>query len=255
MTQSLSQRACAVLIAAMAATGGPRALSAQSPQDLPSAPEPQLALLQQSQPQQPSQPPSKPGQNQQTQPDQQKPPTQPDLSDLGFSTAQTQADPKMQARLDRRSHMLKVHQRLGIITLIPMTATLITGPMAKAKGHNGETIKEPTSANLDFHAALGGATAALYFASAWYAIDAPRIPGTKHRGPIRLHEALAFVHGPGMIATPILGVMAYNQENNGERVHGAASAHGTVAIVTVAAYGASILAVSWPPFHKHPGNH
>jgi len=95
----------------------------------------------------------------------------------------------------------------------------------------------------------------MYFASAWYAIDAPRIPGTKHRGPIRLHEALAFVHGPGMIATPILGAMAYNQENNGERVNGAASAHGTVAIVTVAAYAASMVAVSWPLFHKHQGNH
>jgi hypothetical protein len=147
--------------------------------------------------------------------------------------------------------MLKVHQRLGMYTLIPMAAALITGPQAKAKGRNGQTITEPSSANLDFHAALGGLTAAMYFTTAWYAIDAPRIPGTTHRGPIRLHEALAFIHGPGMIATPILGIMAYNQENNGERVHGAASAHDAVAITTVLSYAASIVAVSWPPFHKH----
>lgn len=188
---------------------------------------------------------------------QQKPapqnPGEPSLGDLGFSTAQTQADPKLQALLDRRTHMLKVHQKLGLYTLIPMTATLITGPMAKAKGRNGQPIQEPTSANLDFHAALGGVTAGMYFTTASYAIFAPKVPGVKHKGPIRLHEALAFIHGPGMIATPILGAMAYNQESNGEKVHGIAAAHGAVAVVTISAYAAALVAVSWPPkfLHRH----
>ena len=177
----------------------------------------------------------------------------PDLSDLGFSPQQTQADPQLQARLDKRTHMLKVHQRLGLITLAPMAAALFTGSLAKGEDHEGRTFRAPSDANLDFHAALGGLTAAMYFTTAWYAIDAPRIAGTHHRGPIRFHEALAFVHGPGMIATPILGIMAYRQEQNGERVHGAASAHGAVAGITVAAYAASMLAVSWPPkfLHRH----
>jgi hypothetical protein len=61
-----------------------------------------------------------------------------------------------------------------------------------------------------------------------------------------MHEALAFVHVPGMFITPALGIMAYKQENAGEKVHGLASAHGTVAWVTAAAYGTSIVAVSWP---------
>jgi hypothetical protein len=80
-------------------------------------------------------------------------PQQPSLSDLGFTPQQTQADPKLQARLNKRTEMLKIHQRLGLITLAPMAATLITGPMAKAKGHDGQTIREPSNANLDFHAA------------------------------------------------------------------------------------------------------
>lgn len=204
--------------------------------DLPSAPEPA-----QQQQQQPAQPPA------------QAPANPPSLSDLGFSNEQTKPDPKLQALLDRRTHMLKVHQRLGLITLAPMAATLITGPMASGKGKNGQPFKAPSDANLDFHAALGGVTAAMYFTTAWYAIDAPRIPGTHHRGPIRFHEALAFIHGPGMIATPILGMMAYNQEQNGQHVHGAASAHGPVAGVTIAAYVASMVAVSWPPkfLHRH----
>ena len=170
----------------------------------------------------------------------------PSLEDLGFTTQQTAANTQLQAMLEKRTRMLKTHQRLGLITAIPMAATLITGPMAKAKGKTGQTITEPTTANLDFHAALGGATTALYFTTAYYAIWAPRVPGTKKHGAIRMHEALAFIHGPGMILTPVLGYMAYKQENSGEKVHGIAAAHGAVAYATAAAYGASIIAVSWP---------
>lgn len=170
----------------------------------------------------------------------------PSLQDLGFSQQQIQSNPALQAKLNRRTEMLKIHQRLGLIAVAPMAAALITGPMAKAKGRNGQIIKEPTSANLDMHAALGSATAALYFTSASLAIFAPKIPGKKKRGAIRMHEALAFVHGPGMILTPVLGAMAFSQEQNGEKVHGIASAHGAVATVTAIAYGASIIAVAWP---------
>jgi hypothetical protein len=35
-----------------------------------------------------------------------------------------------------------------------------------------------------------------------------------------------------MILTPILGALAYEQNNKGEKVHGIAAAHGPVAIVT-----------------------
>lgn len=171
---------------------------------------------------------------------------QPSLEDLGFSQQQLQGDPKLQARLEKRTEMLKIHQRLGLITAIPMVATLITGPMASAKGRNGQTITEPTQANLDFHAALGGATTVLYFSTAYFAMFAPRVPGTHKKGAIRMHEALAFIHGPGMILTPVLGAMAFQQEQNGEKVNGIASAHGAVAWTTAIAYGASIIAVSWP---------
>lgn len=170
----------------------------------------------------------------------------PSLQDLGFGATQTQGSAREQALLNKRTHMLKVHQTLGLITAIPMAATLITGPQAKAKGKHGEPITEPTSANLDFHMALGGLTTGLYFTTAYYAIFAPKIPGVKPKGAIRLHRDLEWVHGPGMIITPILGIMAYKQENAGEKVHGIASAHGAAGYITAAAYGASIVAVSWP---------
>jgi hypothetical protein len=162
--------------------------------------------------------------------------TEPSLNDLGFSPSQEQGNAREQALLDRRSHMLKIHQKLGLITAVPLVATVIAG--AGAGG------KSTSSSTRDFHAALGGTTAVLYFTTAYFAIRAPRIQGTETRGPIRVHKALAWVHGPGMILTPILGEMAFNQKSNGEKVHGIASAHGPVAIVTAGAYGAALLAVS-----------
>ena len=162
----------------------------------------------------------------------------PTLGDLGFPTDETQGNAADQARLDRRSHMLKMHQRFGLITLAPMIATIFTSGGAKGKhGAPG------TALGRDLHGALGAVTADMYFMTAYYAIRAPRIPGTTTRGPIRLHKFLAWIHGPGMILTPILGAMAYSQESQGERVHGIAKAHGAVATVTYAAFGLAVASV------------
>jgi hypothetical protein len=158
------------------------------------------------------------------------------LGDLGFSQEQAQGDATAQARLDKRSHMLKIHQRLGLIATVPIVAAVIAG--------TGAGGRSTSSTDRYVHLALGSAAGDLYFMSAYYAIRAPRIPGTEAKGQIRLHKALAWIHGPGMVLTPILGAMAFDEKSKGERVHGIASAHGAVAIVTAAAYGAAILSVS-----------
>jgi hypothetical protein len=159
------------------------------------------------------------------------------LGDLGFSPSQTQGSAADQARLDKRSHMLKIHQRLGLMAAVPMVASLAT-----SFGAGG---RKPTNTDRWVHMGLGSATADLYFTSAYFAIRAPKIPGTATRGQIRLHKVLAWIHGPGMILTPILGGIAFEQKSDGQRVHGIASAHGPVAIVTTAAYIAAILSVSF----------
>ena len=115
------------------------------------------------------------------------------LADLGFSTAETQGSAQEQARLDRRSHMLQVHQRLGLLAAVPLLATVITGTFAGGRS--------PSTPDRTAHAVLGTVTAGLYVASASYALRAPKIPGTPTRGPIRLHKWLAWIHGPGMILT------------------------------------------------------
>jgi hypothetical protein len=158
------------------------------------------------------------------------------LEDLGFSSAQAQGTAEDQARLDKRSHMLKIHQRLGLIATAPIVASVVTGLSAGGKS--------TSSTDRYAHLALGSVAGDLYFMSAYYAIRAPRIPGTQAHGPIRLHKALAWIHGPGMILTPILGAIAFDQKSRGEKVHGIASAHGAVAIITAGAYGAAILSVS-----------
>jgi len=160
----------------------------------------------------------------------------PSLEDLGFPTAETQSNARQQALLDKRTHMLKIHQRMGLITTIPLVASVVT-----SFGAGG---KSTDKASRDLHVALGALTGDLYGITAYYAIRAPRIAGTETRGPIKVHKVLAWIHGPGMVLTPILGAMAFSQKSNGEKVHGIAAAHGPVAIVTAGAFGAALLAVS-----------
>jgi carboxypeptidase family protein len=155
------------------------------------------------------------------------------LEELGFAPAQARGSAADQERLDKRSHMLKLHQRYGLIATIPLVATIATGGLAGGK--------ETSSGNRNLHAALGITSVGLYSLSAYYAIAAPHIPGTKTSGNTKWHKAVAWVHGAGMIVTPILGGIAYEQKKRGESVHGVASAHGAVAVTTVIAYAVGIL--------------
>lgn len=218
-----------VVFASVAASQAAAPVLVTRAADLPSAPEPQS-----SSPQSPQQP---------------QPPGPPSLSDLGISAQQTKADLDAQHRLDRRTHDLKVHQALGLVTLLPIAAACLTSGLAPPdpRGGNNEIGR-------DVHVALGSASVALYGATAWYAIKAPRIPGQgPAKGGIKLHKYLVAIHAPGMVLTPILGAMAYNQAANGQKVTGIASAHGAVALITAGAYVASIVAVSWPI--RLPGHH
>jgi len=158
------------------------------------------------------------------------------LSDLGISPDQVQGSSQDQKRLDKRSHMLLIHQRLGLITTAPLIATLITS--------GGAGGRSSSASGREIHATLGAVTTGMYLTTAYFAVFAPKVPGTSTRGPIRLHRALAWVHGPGMVITPILGALAYNQRSAGQKVHGIAKAHGAAAWATGIAYAAAILSVS-----------
>ncbi len=169
------------------------------------------------------------------------------LSSLGFGPAQTQGNARQQALLDKRSRMLQIHQKLGLITAFPLAATVFSGGFAGGK-HSNPTAR-------DYHMALGTATAGLYFSTAYFAIFAPKVEGVKPRGPTRFHKAMAFIHGPGMILTPIAGAMAESQRNAGEKPHGLAKFHGQIAVVTAIAYGLALLSETKPNWIPGLGGH
>ena len=169
------------------------------------------------------------------------PPGAPSLGDLGLTPADTEGSAARQAIMDRRTHMLKLHQRLGLITVIPVAAACIS-----AVGAPPERGNYSNTADRDLHVALGATAVAMYAWTASYAILAPRVSHEPARGGVKWHKYLIYLHAPGMILTPILGVMAFDQIQSGQKVHGIASAHGAVAAITAASYGAAIVAVSWP---------
>jgi hypothetical protein len=121
-------------------------------------------------------------------------PGEPSLSDLGFTPEQTKGNAQEQARLNKRSRMLKTHRRLGLITAAPFIATLITANGAKVPRYGAPGSN---ASGRELHAALGSVTAGLYLTTASFAIFAPKIQGTQTRGMIRLHKSLAWIHGPG----------------------------------------------------------
>jgi hypothetical protein len=169
------------------------------------------------------------------------PSTGPSLGDLGLTPADTEGSAARQALFDKRTHMLKMHQRLGLITVIPVAAACITAAGAPPK--HGDFSN---TADRDLHVALGATSVAMYGWTAYYAIAAPKVSNEHARGGVKWHKYLIYAHAPGMILTPILGAIAFNQINSGQKVHGIASAHGPVAIITAGSYGAAIIAVSWP---------
>ena len=155
------------------------------------------------------------------------------LDELGFNKNQVQGSDSDQALLDKRSRMLKIHQELGLLSIVPLLATLYTAPGDKS---------HQSARNI--HAALGITTFSLFDSAVYFAVAAPKPKGTVDKGPIRWHKRFAIAATVGMLATPILGAMAYDQSSKGEKVHGAASYHGTAAAITALSYGGAVLSVS-----------
>lgn len=148
------------------------------------------------------------------------------LDDLDLKPQETQSNPQMQKDLEKRSTMLQWHQWLGLATLAPMATTYFLGDSA---GKN--------SSNRDLHAGLGISTAALYTASALFAILAPKPDGIKDTGSTKFHRWLSYIHLPLMIIVPILGGMAKQQLDDGSRrPSGVASLHGAASTTLLVTY-------------------
>jgi hypothetical protein len=150
------------------------------------------------------------------------------LKDLGMSdtVAVEKQDPKLQFEMKERKSKLKTHEVLGLTTLGAMTATMLTGN---------------TAMDSNVHMYLGITTAALYFTTAYYSLTAPKPSGVIDRGRIKWHKALAWVHLPAMIITPILGYMYKKHEDEGKKHSSLEKQHKTFAGIL---YGSFVLSAS-----------
>lgn len=153
-----------------------------------------------------------------------------DLKDLGFKPSETQAMPELQKTLEDRRFYLRQHQIWGLVSVGAMAAALLSG---------GEGDLPPE------HPFFAGLAVASYGAAAYTAWKAPDLPQGKEHGVTAWHRRLAWIHVPGMIATPILGYLAAKKIEDGEKLDGAEKYHKDVAGVTAAALAVSALIVSF----------
>lgn len=163
-----------------------------------------------------------------------------DLSgdDLGFSQAETQADPQFQKDLETRSDMLRIHQTLGLITAVPMTAQMILGVTTASNVSNGST-------DTTLHTTLGLATVALYGTTALFEILAPKPKGLKPTGNTEVHEALSWIHLPLMILVPLVGDMVNDRIANHQPIGTLGEVHGIMATTLWASYMASLTVMTF----------
>jgi hypothetical protein len=169
-----------------------------------------------------------------------KAPESSDLSvdDLGFSKEDTQADPQFQKDLETRSDMLRVHQTLGLITAVPMTAQMILGLTTSSNVANGST-------DTTLHTTLGLATVALYGTTALFEILAPKPKGLKPTGNTEVHEALSWVHLPLMILVPLVGDMLNDRIANHQPLGNLGEVHGIMASTLWASYMTSLTVMTF----------
>lgn len=150
-----------------------------------------------------------------------------ELKDLGMTEAEVSLSPteiKSQKTLEKRHHMLKTHELLGLTTLGVMTATFLTG-------NQGE--------ENDLHMYLGITSGLLYYTTAYYSLNAPKPATIKDRGMIVWHKRLAWVHFPAMVLAPILGYMYKQNEKNDRENSSLVKQHSTVATIGYAAFALS----------------
>lgn len=86
---------------------------------------------------------------------------------------------------------------------------------------------------------LGFATGALYFTTAYYSLTAPKPAGMADKGKVKWHKALAWIHFPAMIITPILGYMYKKHEDEGKKHSSLEKQHTTFAGILFGSFALS----------------
>ena len=156
--------------------------------------------------------------------------------------------PERKIELSVRRTMLNVHQIGGFTTLALFIPTLILGQrninMRNAVAEGKGTFDRNLS---NTHQLLGDLTFGAYMATALLALFSP--PPLIRRdewSTVSLHKTLAIIHFTGMVAIPILAVLAAHEERiDFTKAQSLQRAHQIVAYTTFAAFTASMIVITF----------
>ncbi len=148
-----------------------------------------------------------------------------------------------QRELDFRRTMLSTHQVLGFTTLALMTASVIFGQILL---NDYEALRfEEALRNRQTHRTLSIITFGTYMSTAAMSTFAP--PPLIRRdewNTVSTHKLFAIFHFSGMVAQPILAIMASNSRDL-EQIRTLRRAHQIVGYFTLAALAAAMLTLTF----------
>lgn len=154
------------------------------------------------------------------------------VEDLGFDKETLKSKPEEAEALRVRTQKLQWHQIMGLATLGLMAATVATAP--------------DDSAASNTHRNLGLATAVSYGTTAYLSLSAPDLPAGERSGwGMKIHRAMAFIHLPGMILTPIAGLQANKQIKDGKPLTGLAAKKESLAQMTYLSFAIAAVSVTF----------
>lgn len=153
------------------------------------------------------------------------------LDDLGFEEQDKVANTELSENLKVRASKLQTHQKLGLVTLGLIAATVLTAPEGKRAS--------------DAHKILGYATAASYGLTAYYSLSAPELELNQERKKwnTTIHKTMAWIHLPLMILTPLAGYLADKSYREGKSPSGLGKMKGGLAGGLVASLSIASLAM------------
>jgi len=154
------------------------------------------------------------------------------LGELGFKKEEIKVDTKTVEMMEERKEKLQIHQKLGLATMVAMTASLLLAEEAESedgKAYNTNNI----------HKYAGIATGLMYWTTAYYSLSAPKPEGIKDTGSTKIHKTLAWIHAPLMAIVPVVGYLHDQNNKKGKASTGIVSAHGGLASVAYAAFMAA----------------
>lgn len=136
------------------------------------------------------------------------------------------------------------HVTFAFMLLAGATAVIGRNQIDDDRAMRGGAKSSSDASNLNLHMALGGATLASYYTAAYMSLSAPKPRGVEDTKKVSWHKRLAWIHGPAMIAAPILGFLAYQNYKDGKDPEGLGKLHRPVMWAGVAAYTVSFTLMS-----------